>query len=132
MVAIALFGSAANPPWKEVPRFRGYRRAGIAPWRECADVDIVVWLSRSDRLREMRWRVDHTLPVILDDTGTGVASHHLDLFVLEPGTDHYLGRMCRFRACPANKSKCLVPGCGATALAGGAVDLPSPPKDDML
>ena len=43
-----------TPLWKEVLRFRSYRRARIALWHECADVDIAVWLSRLDRLREMR------------------------------------------------------------------------------
>ena len=99
VVAIVLFGSVGNPLWKEVPRFRSYRRAGIALWHECADVDIAVWLNRLDRLREMRRNVNRALPVILEDTGYGVASHQLDIFVLEPGTDRYLGRMCQFKAC---------------------------------
>ena len=114
VVAVALFGSVANPLWKEVPRFASYRRAGIALWHECADVDIAVWLDRLDRLREMRRRIDRALRIVLQETGLGVASHQLDIFVLEPGTDRYLGRMCRFKACPARKADCLVPGCGAT------------------
>jgi len=160
VLAVALFGSVARPLWKEAPRFRSYRRAGIALWHECADVDIAVWLSRLDRLREMRRRVNRALPVIFEETGLGVASHQLDIFVLEPGTDRYLGRMCQFKACPARKADCLVPGCGATpflqqhegfvlhpdALGPAravrlfdrttgetrrAVDLPSPPEDDI-
>lgn len=115
VMAVALFGSVGVPLWKEVPRFRSYRRAGIALWHECADVDIAVWLSRLDRLREMRRRVSRALPAILEDTGQGVASHQLDIFVLEPGTDRYLGRMCQFKACPAGKAECLVSGCGATS-----------------
>ena len=160
VAAVALFGSVASPLWKEVPRFRSYRRAGIALWHECADVDIAVWLSRLDRLREIRRAVSRALPAILEDTGHGVASHQLDIFLLEPGTDRYLGRMCQFKACPAAKADCLVPGCGATpflqqhegfvlhpdALGPAravrlfdrttgetrrAVDLPSPPEDDI-
>ena len=99
--AVALFGSVANPLWREVPRFRTYRRAGIALWHECADVGIAVWLSRLDRLREMRRSVNRKLPVIFEETGLGVASHQLDIFMLEPGTNRYLGRMCQFKACPA-------------------------------
>ncbi len=158
--AVALFGSVANPLRKEVPRFRSYRRAGIALWHECADVDIAVWPSRLDRLREMRRSVNRALPTILEETGHGVASHQLDLFVIEPGTDRYLGRMCQFKACPAAKSDCLVPGCGATSFlqqhqgfvlqsdalgpvravklfdrttgeSRRAVDLPGPPEDEI-
>ncbi len=160
VVAIVLFGSVGNPLWKEVPRFRSYRRAGIALWHECADIDIAVWLSRLDRLREMRRNVTRALPVILAETGHGVASHQLDIFVLEPGTDRYLGRMCQFKACPAAKADCLVPGCGAisflqqhqgfvlqsdalspacavrlfdrtTGESCRAVDLPGPPEDEI-
>jgi hypothetical protein len=114
VVAVALFGSVAKPLWKEVPRFSTYRRAGIALWHECADVDIAVWLDRLDRLREMRRRINRALPVIHEETGIGVASHQLDIFVFEPRTNRYLGRMCQFKACPAGKTACLVPGCGAT------------------
>ena len=114
VMAVALFGSVASPLWKEVPRFSNYRRAGIALWHECADVDIAVWLDRLDRLREMRRRINRALPAIFEETSLGVASHQLDIFVLEPGTDRYLGRMCQFKACPANKAECLVPGCGKT------------------
>jgi hypothetical protein len=160
VVAVALFGSVAGPLWKEVPRFETYRRTGIALWHECNDVDIAVWPSRLDHLREMRRRVNRALPAMFEETGRGVASHQLDIFMIEPGTDRYLGRMCQFKACPANKSKCLVPGCGATlflqqhqgfvlqpdALGPAravrlfdrttgetrrAVDLPSPPDDHI-
>ncbi len=114
VVAVTLFGSVANPLWKEVPRFSNYRRAGIALWHECADVDIAVWLDHLDRLREMRRRINRALPIIFEETGLGVASHQLDIFVLEPGTDRYLGRMCQFKACPAGKAECLAPECGTT------------------
>lgn len=112
--AIALFGSVARPLKKEIPRFKAYRRARIALWHECKDVDIAVWLNRLDRLRDMRRQVNRTLPAIFEETGTGVAHHQLDLFVLEPETDRYLGRMCWFKACPAGKRECQEPGCGAT------------------
>ena len=98
--------------------------------------------------------------VILQETGYGVASHQLDIFVLEPGTDRYLGRMCQIKACPAAKAECLVGGCGATSFlqqhqgfvlqpdalspartvklfdrttgeSRRAVDLPDPPEDEI-
>ena len=93
---LALFGSVANPLRKEVPRFSNYCRAGIALWHECADVDIAVWLDRLDQMREMGRRINRALPIIFEETGPGVASHQLDIFVLEPGTDRYLGRLCQF------------------------------------
>ncbi|MCY3755431.1 MAG: hypothetical protein OXG99_15255 [Alphaproteobacteria bacterium] len=42
----------------------------------------------------------------------GVAAHQVDVFILEPGTDRYLGRLCAFNACPKGKRECLVSGCG--------------------
>ena len=38
-----------------------------------------------------------------------------NVFVLEPGTDRYLGRLCIFGDCPKGKRECLVPGCGEKA-----------------
>lgn len=111
---IALFGSAARRLWKGVPRFRTYRRAGIALWHECRDVDLAVWLDRLDRLRATRRSINRALPALHRDGGSGVASHQIDIFVLEPGTDRYLGRMCQFKARPAHKLACRVPGCGAS------------------
>jgi hypothetical protein len=74
VLAVALFGSVASSLWKEVPRFSCYRRAGIALWHECAVADIAVWLSRLDRLREMRRRVNRALLVILEESGLGCPS----------------------------------------------------------
>jgi hypothetical protein len=36
----------------------------------------------------------------------------VDLFLLEPGTNRYLGRLCHFNRCPKEKPECLVPDCG--------------------
>jgi hypothetical protein len=43
---------------------------------------------------------------------TGVASHQLDVFLFEPGSDRYLGRLCGFGKCPKGTPECFVPGCG--------------------
>ena len=53
--------------------------------------------------------------LVIEPNGTGpsVASHQLDVFLIEPGSDRYLGRLCSFSACPKGKRDCLVPGCGA-------------------
>ncbi|MDD9980559.1 MAG: hypothetical protein OXU81_04235 [Gammaproteobacteria bacterium] len=40
VIAVSLIGSTARPPWKEVPRFGPYRRARVALWHECKDVDL--------------------------------------------------------------------------------------------
>ncbi|MDH3475153.1 MAG: hypothetical protein OEM59_15850 [Rhodospirillales bacterium] len=44
-----------------------------------------------------------------------MASHQTDVFVLAPGSDRYLGRLCDFNRCPKGKRDCRVVGCGATA-----------------
>jgi hypothetical protein len=41
-----------------------------------------------------------------------VVGHELDVFLIEPGSDRYLGRLCSFNQCPKGKRDCLVPGCG--------------------
>lgn len=114
VTAVALIGSLAIAPWKEVPRFSPYRRAGIELWHECKDIDLAVWLSSLADLNGLRRSKDQTLRQLLDETGIGVASHQLDIFILEPGTDHYFGRLCGFNKCPKGKRDCLVPGCGAS------------------
>lgn len=40
--AVAVIGSVAKLLWKEVPRFRDFRRAGIQVWHECKDLDLAV------------------------------------------------------------------------------------------
>jgi len=40
VAAVALIGSLAVAPSKEVPRFSPYSRARIALWHECKDVDL--------------------------------------------------------------------------------------------
>ena len=36
----------------------------------------------------------------------------MDVFLFEPGSDRYLGRLCSFSKCPKEKPECYVPGCG--------------------
>jgi hypothetical protein len=110
--AVALFGSVAVPLWKEVPRFPHLRRKGIAVWHECKDVDIAVWLSRTDELNGLRKAKTRAMSRLFGEKGVGVASHQMDVFVIEPGSDRYLGRLCDFARCPNDKRECLVEGCG--------------------
>jgi len=109
---IALFGSVASPLWKEVPRFRPYRRAGIEIWHECKDVDMAVWVSDLSCLRSLQRARSSTLNDLLRDKDIGVAHHQVDVFLVEPMTDRYLGRLCTFNKCPKGKKECDVPGCG--------------------
>lgn len=111
--AVALFGSVAVPLWKEVPRFRTYRRAGIALWHECKDLDLALWLSSTSELGGLRKAKTWALAEMYNETGIGVAAHQVDVFVLVPGTDSYLGRLCDFAHCPKHNLECLAPGCGA-------------------
>jgi len=110
---VVLFGSVAVPLTKEVPRFRRYRRAGVAIWHECQDVDIAVWLNRLDRLNELRRARSRAVNDLFEEMETGVAHHQVDVFLLEPGTNRYLGRLCSFGVCPKDKPECWVSGCGA-------------------
>ncbi len=109
--AVAVIGSVAKKLWKEVPRFRAFRRARIEVWHECKDLDLAVWLDSQDRLGALR----RALVLALKDalaagTGISVADHQVDVFLFEPGSDRYLGRLCHYNSCPKDKPACDVPG----------------------
>lgn len=84
-------------------------------WHACKDLDLAVWLTKLDDLDGLRRAKDKALRALHEASGAGVASHQVDVFILEPGTDRYLGRLCDFNRCPKGKAECLVPGCGASA-----------------
>ena len=113
---IAVFGSVTKPLEREVPRFRKFRRARIDVWHECKDADLAVWVSNLDCLRALQKARSRALNELLDDRNIGVAHHQVDVFLLEPGTNRYLGRLCYFAQCPKGKKECLVEGCGRTPL----------------
>lgn len=110
---IVLFGSVASPPVKDVPRFRSFRRAGIEVWHECKDVDLAVWVSDLSNLRQLQLARSRAVNRLFAERDIGVAHHQIDVFLLEPDTNRYLGRLCTFGACPKGKPECLAPGCGA-------------------
>ena len=116
VAAISLIGSVARDPWKEVPRFRPYRRARVELWHECKDVDLALWLDSLDTLDLLRRTRAQALRTLFDEVSIGIASHQVDVFILEPGTDRYLGRLCDFSSCPKEKPQCRVPGCGIVKL----------------
>jgi hypothetical protein len=112
--AIAVIGSVAKPLWKEVPRFREFRREGIEVWHECGDLDLALWIDSQHRLGELRRRRDRALhDAFKGGFGTSVANHQVDVFLFEPQSDRYLGRLCSYGRCPNDKPACAVPGCGA-------------------
>lgn len=114
VVAISVVGSVAKPLWKEVPRFREFRRAGIEVWHECGDLDLAVWIDSLDRLGELRRAFGFALRTAREaGTGPSIAEHQVDIFLIQPASDRYLGRLCKFNTCPKGKPDCLVPGCGA-------------------
>ena len=115
VLAITVIGSVAKPLWKEVPRFREFRQAGIEVWHECSDLDLALWIESQHRLGALRRAGDLALQSAFQSgAGISVVGNQLDVFLFEPGTDRYLGRLCRFSQCPKGKRDCLVPGCGET------------------
>src|SRR5882724_1002162 len=72
VAAVAVIGSVAKPLWKEVPRFREFRRAGIEVWHECSDLDLALWLDLQERLGELRQATSRALRAAFE-AGTGVS-----------------------------------------------------------
>jgi hypothetical protein len=129
--AIAVIGSVARPLWKEVPRFREFRSEGVEVWHECGDLDLAVWIESQHRLGELRRAGVRALRQAYEaGAGMSVASHELDVFLIEPASDRYLGRLCSFNSCPKGKRDCLVPGCGETLFNKRIVDFK--PRADLL
>ena len=113
--AIAVIGSVAKSLWKEVPRFREFRRDRIEVWHECKDLDLAIWVSSQLGLAELRRARDAALSrSSAGGKGPTTASHQVKIFLIEAGTDRYLGRLCNFNRCPNGKPECRVSGCGAT------------------
>jgi len=114
---VTLFGSVAVPLQKEVPRFREYRRAGIEVWHETDDLDLAVWMNDLAQLPTLRKAAAQALNRLRREAGTDVQFYLLDIFILEPGTDRYQGRLCISRDCPKFRAvQCNVPGCGQPRL----------------
>jgi hypothetical protein len=113
MERVVLIGSAAVPLKKEVPRFKRFRRAGVAIWHECNDVDLAVWVSSLDRLKDLQRARGRALNDLFAEAEIGVAHHQVDIFLMEDGSDRYLGRLCGCGVCPKGKRECETPGCGS-------------------
>ncbi|CAN7232174.1 hypothetical protein LJR009_000796 [Bosea sp. LjRoot9] len=129
--AIAVIGSVARPLWKEVPRFREFRRESVEVWHECGDLDLAVWIESQGRLGELRQAGVRALRQAYEaGAGMSVVGHELDVFLIEPASDRYLGRLCSFNQCPKGKRDCLVPGCGETPFNKRIADFK--PRADLL
>ncbi len=112
---VVLFGSAALPLGREVPRWRKYRRLGLEIAHHCKDVDLAVWVDDLSCLRALQRARNVTVNEYYRATNFGIAQHQIEVFLLEQGTDRYLGRLCIFGKCPrTDKTECRVPGCGST------------------
>jgi hypothetical protein len=110
---VAAFGAVAKPLNKEVPRFRQFRRHGIPILHECADLDLAVWLSGLDKLKELKRTMARGLAIVQDTPYGGVAHHQVDVHIFDAESGEYRGRLCIFGQCPKpGKRECLVPGCG--------------------
>lgn len=111
--AVAVIGSVAQKLWKEVPRFREFRSARVKVWHECRDLDLAVWLDSEERLGALRSAIARALgDAFKAGTGVSVVDHQVDVFLFEPESDRYLGRLCHYNRCPKDKPDCFVPGCG--------------------
>ena len=112
--AIAVIGSVAKRLWKEVPRFREFRRQNIEVWHECGDLDLALWISSQNRLHNLQRAAGRALHAAYESgKGVSIVTHQLDIFLFEPVSDRYLGRLCYFNQCPKGKFDCYAPGCGA-------------------
>jgi hypothetical protein len=110
VAAISLFGSVAQPLKTQVTR-RGWEML-----HHCKDVDLAVWVDHTDNLAALNRARNRALTKLFADHAIGVAHHQVDVFLIEPGSDRYLGRLCSFGSCPKGRRECLVPGCGKSPL----------------
>jgi len=128
---VAVIGSVAKALWKEIPRFREFRLRGIELWHECGDLDLALWVDSQERLGELRRAADRGLRAAYEaGMGISVVGHQLDIFLIAPGSDRYVGRLCSFSRCPKGKPQCFVPGCGAIPFNKRVVEFT--PHTDLL
>jgi hypothetical protein len=109
---VVLFGSVAKPLPVEVLRFSKFRRWGVALSHECKDVDLAVWINDLNSLKCLFKARNDGLNKLREEAGLTPAHHQVDVFILEPGTDRYMGRLCCYNSCSKGKSECRVPNCG--------------------
>jgi hypothetical protein len=111
---VAAFGAVARPLGREIPRFREYRRRRIEVLHECADLDLAVWMTGFDQLKNLKRAMGQGLSSVQNTPYGGVASHQVDVHLFAAESNAYRGRLCYFKECPKpGKRECFVPHCGA-------------------
>ncbi len=111
---IVLFGSVARLSEQDVAHGDDKcRPPRLGCFHACKDVDLAVWIDSLNPLRELQKARSRALNDLLAERDIGVAHHQVDVFLMDGGTDGYLGRLCCFTACPKGKAECRTPGCGA-------------------
>ena len=108
--AVALFGSVARPLEIRITR-RGWEML-----RHCKDVDLAVWIDPPHDLAALNQARSRAVGCLVKEANVGVAHHQVDVFLFEPGSDRYLGRLCTFGSCPKGRWECATPGCGREPL----------------
>jgi hypothetical protein len=92
---------------------------------------LALWVDTRDWLGDLRRAVDRAQRAAYQaGTGIGVVGHQLDVFLIEPGSNRYLGRLCSFGRCPKGKPECFVPGYGAIPFIKRPANFA--PRDDLL
>ncbi|MFN7920611.1 MAG: hypothetical protein U0Q16_10975 [Bryobacteraceae bacterium] len=115
--AISVFGTVAVPLREEEPRHKSQRHWGKV-LHECNDIDLGLWVSDLTVLGELRRALAQTLMNLGSEFPGefGVTPSHFDVYLIEPGTMRYRGRLCDFGTCPKEsrmKDACQADGCGA-------------------
>ena len=104
---VVLFGSVAMPLDADVPR-----RGGMAVWHECKDVDLAIWAIGLDDLKVLNETCHQALGAFQEEHAPGIGRQHVDMVLLEPESDRYLGHVCPLDQCPKGGPLCDAPGCG--------------------
>jgi len=73
---------------------------------------MAVWISELSCLKSLQKARSQALNNLLAEKQIGVAHHQVDIFIMEPETNRYIGRLCIFSSCPRGKKECLAARCG--------------------
>ncbi len=84
----------------------------VAILHECKDVDLAVWVSDTTCLKALQRARGQSLNYLYAEREIGVAHHQVDVFIIDPDTDRYIGNLCSYGVCPKGKDDCYVAGCG--------------------
>ena len=111
--SVGVFGSVVAPLEKEIPPVSRFRRNRTAVYHECADVDMIVWMTDLSNLKALQTARGNALNRLLAEEEIGIPHFQVDVHILEPRTHRYRGRLCNYGECPKHsKDACMVDGCG--------------------